>query len=106
MAAIARRSPTPASTWGGVRGGDQAELSERRDHIRQIPCHQARQRSRRRSAASGGEEQIPDQGPALHFPEERRSFDDRGKGDAVRTGVIVESSRNPTLSRIEILGAR
>src|SRR5208283_427754 len=43
--------------------------ARRSDHVRQVPRHQARQRGRRRSAASGGEEQLPDPGPTLHLPE-------------------------------------
>ena len=34
----------------------------------------------------GGAEQLPDQGPALHLPEERRSSDPGGKGGAVSVG--------------------
>ena len=34
----------------------------------------------------GGAEQLPDQGPALHLPEERRSSDAGGKGGALSVG--------------------
>src|SRR5271166_456155 len=36
---------------GCIRGGDQRELPERRDHVRQISRHQTRQRGRRPGAA-------------------------------------------------------
>src|SRR5208337_3568009 len=80
---------------GCVRGGDQSELPERRDHVRQISRHQTRQRGRRPGAARGGEERLPDQGPALHLPEERRSSDTGGKGDAVSVGS-AEPGHDPS----------
>ena len=43
---------------GGVRGRDQRELRQRRDHVRQVPCHQTRQRGGRSGASRGGEEQL------------------------------------------------
>ena len=80
---------------GGVRSGDQGELRERRDHVRQIPRHQTRQRGRRPGATRGSAEQLPDQGPALHLPQERRSSDAGGEGSVVKIG----SCRTWTRSR-------
>src|SRR5208337_3802903 len=90
-----REAVTDASIDMGARGGDQSELPERRDHVRQISRHQTRQRGRRPGAARGGEEQLPDQGPALHLPEERRSSDTGGKGDAVSVGS-AEPGHDPS----------
>src|SRR5271165_194959 len=80
---------------GCIRGGDQRELPERRDHVRQISRRQTRQRGRRPGAARGGAEQLPDQGPALHLPEERRSSDAGGKGGAVSVGS-AEPGHDPS----------
>ena len=73
-----REAVTDASIDMGRRSKrDQGELRDRPDHVRQIPRHQARQRGRRPGAARGSAEQLPDQRPALHLPEERRSSDRR-----------------------------
>src|SRR5208282_5334377 len=45
--------------------------------------------------ARGGAEQLPDQGPALHLPEERRSSDAGGKGGAVSVGS-AEPGHDPS----------
>ena len=88
-----REAVTDASI--DIRGGDQRELPECRDHVRQISRHQTRQRGRRPGAARGGAEQLPDQGPALHLPEERRSSDAGGKGGAVSVGS-AEPGHDPS----------
>ncbi|MDE1990566.1 MAG: transposase [Betaproteobacteria bacterium] len=53
---------------------------------RQVPCHQTRQRGGGSGAPRGGAEQLSDQGPALHLPQERREPDGGGAGGVVSVG--------------------
>ena len=55
---------------GGVHRGREGELSQRQDHLRQVPCDQARQRGGGRGASHGSQAQRLDQGYALSVAEE------------------------------------